>query len=222
MRKYISVFFSVVAAVMAVALVGYAATTISTNVNTGGTLTVSGASTLTGNVSAAGTLAVTGATTLTGLGTFDGGFISTASSTAGAAFNVTGLSTFGYSSGAGAGTGGFVSKASSTVVGTFNTTNSVGIATTTPTGSAVSLSVGGDLKISASTTQTIVNVATTTVFINSSVGGSCIQFNNVAASTTYRMFINSAGTSTVAGTAGTILDTNGLKNLVIEQGACKN
>src|SRR3989344_2383945 len=217
MQKYISVFFSVVVSVMAVALVGYAATTISTSITTGGSLTVSGASTL------------TGAKTITGLGTFDGGFLATASSTAGAAFNVTGittlsggLSTFGDSSsvkGTSNGTGGFVSRASSTVVGTFTTTNSVGVATNTPTGLAVSLAVGGDLKISASTTQTIVNTATTTLSINSPVGGSCIQLNDVAASTTYRLFINSAATSVATGGTPTILNTNGLKNLVIELGA---
>ena len=41
-----------------------AATTISTNITTGGTLSVTGASTLTGNVTAAGTLGVTGLTTM--------------------------------------------------------------------------------------------------------------------------------------------------------------
>ena len=43
-----------------------AVTTISTDITTGGALSVTGASTLTGNVTAAGTLGVTGASTLTG------------------------------------------------------------------------------------------------------------------------------------------------------------
>ena len=59
---------AVVAAVTVFALVGVvqASTTISTNISTGGTLSVTGASTLTGAVSAASTLAVTGVSTLTG------------------------------------------------------------------------------------------------------------------------------------------------------------
>ncbi len=55
---------SVIASFLFVAIISYAATTISTNVNTGGTLTVTGASTLTGAVWATSTLQVTGATTL--------------------------------------------------------------------------------------------------------------------------------------------------------------
>ncbi len=58
-NRIISVSSSVLASVMAVALVGYAATTISTNINTAGTLTVSGASTLSGNITADGTSATT-------------------------------------------------------------------------------------------------------------------------------------------------------------------
>src|SRR3989338_3491061 len=69
-KKYLQVVFSVVISFLFVAAVTYGATTISTNVNTAGTLTVSGASTLTGAVSAAGavwassTAQVTGVTTL--------------------------------------------------------------------------------------------------------------------------------------------------------------
>lgn len=67
--KFLSVLLSVTVSVFSVAAIGYAATTISTNVNTGGTLTVTGTSTLTGDISAAGNLALTGAsatTTITG------------------------------------------------------------------------------------------------------------------------------------------------------------
>jgi len=49
-RNTITIFSSVVLSFLFVALISYAATTISTNVNTGGTLTVSGASNLNGNV----------------------------------------------------------------------------------------------------------------------------------------------------------------------------
>jgi hypothetical protein len=49
-RNFLSVFLSVVVSFVFVAVVASAATTISTNINTGGTLTVSGASTLNGSV----------------------------------------------------------------------------------------------------------------------------------------------------------------------------
>lgn len=55
--------FSVSASFLLVALITTAATTINQNVNTGGTLTVSGASTLTGAVWASSTLQATGVTT---------------------------------------------------------------------------------------------------------------------------------------------------------------
>ncbi len=64
---FITKFLAVITSFFAVALFTYAATTISTNVNTGGTLTVSGASTLTGAVSMASTLAVSASTTFNGV-----------------------------------------------------------------------------------------------------------------------------------------------------------
>jgi len=57
-------FASVAASFLFVVLITFASTTISTNVNTGGTLTVSGASTLTGAVWASSTLQATGVSTL--------------------------------------------------------------------------------------------------------------------------------------------------------------
>jgi hypothetical protein len=66
MRNTALVVLSVLAATtLGAALVG-AASTISTNISTGGTLTVTGASTLTGAVTASDTLAVTGAVTTAG------------------------------------------------------------------------------------------------------------------------------------------------------------
>lgn len=62
-NRIVSVVSSVVASIMVVALVGYAATTISTDIDTGGTLTVSGASTLSGNLALNGGSATT---TITG------------------------------------------------------------------------------------------------------------------------------------------------------------
>lgn len=54
------------AAVLFIALSVGAATTLSTNISTAGTLAVTGASTLTGNVAAGGAISVTGASTLVG------------------------------------------------------------------------------------------------------------------------------------------------------------
>lgn len=59
-----AIFFSAAVSFLFVAIITSAATTINTNVNTGGTLTVSGESTLTGAVWASSTLQATGATTL--------------------------------------------------------------------------------------------------------------------------------------------------------------
>src|SRR3989339_657350 len=61
-NKYL--ILSVVLSVIFVAAITYGATTISTNINTAGTLTVSGVSTLTGAVYATSTLQATGVTTL--------------------------------------------------------------------------------------------------------------------------------------------------------------
>jgi len=73
--------------VLLLASPAFAATTISDNISTGGTLAVTGASTLTGNVTAEGTLAVTGASTLTGAVT------ASAALSVGTTMTVTGAST---------------------------------------------------------------------------------------------------------------------------------
>ncbi|MEK7607580.1 MAG: hypothetical protein AAB484_01460 [Patescibacteria group bacterium] len=65
-RGPVSVTLAVVLSVLVVTATVGAATTISTNINTAGTLTVTGASTLTGDVAAGGALTVTGATALNG------------------------------------------------------------------------------------------------------------------------------------------------------------
>ena len=63
-NKIFSIALSVFVSFVFVFAVTYAATTISTNINTGGTLTVSDTSTLTGAVTMSSTLGVTGLTTL--------------------------------------------------------------------------------------------------------------------------------------------------------------
>ena len=65
-RSFLVVSLSAILSFLFVFLVVSAATTISTNISTGGTLSVTGASTLTGNTTVGGTLGVTGASTLTG------------------------------------------------------------------------------------------------------------------------------------------------------------
>ena len=76
MKKTLLISLVVIFALSMAVTNAMAATTISTNISTGGTLAVTGASTLTGNVTAAGTLAVTGATTQTGLLTTTAGITS--------------------------------------------------------------------------------------------------------------------------------------------------
>ena len=59
-RAFYAVVFSVVISLALVSYIATAATTISTNINTGGTLTVSGVSTLTDQVFASSTVIATG------------------------------------------------------------------------------------------------------------------------------------------------------------------
>ncbi len=63
-RQHLTIAIASAASILLVVGITYSATTISTNVNTGGSLTVSGASTLTGAVTMSSTLDVTGLTTL--------------------------------------------------------------------------------------------------------------------------------------------------------------
>lgn len=101
-QQYAVVVLSVMLSLMVVWAAANGATTISANVSTGGTLTVTGASTLS-SATLSSTLDVTGATTLT-------------SATMSTTLGVTGLSTL---------TGGYVSAASSTVSGNFNSSGKI-------------------------------------------------------------------------------------------------
>lgn len=69
-RRSISIILSVVISVVSIFAIAQAATTISSNISTGGTLAVTGASTLTGAVSASSTMQITGALTTYGASTF--------------------------------------------------------------------------------------------------------------------------------------------------------
>lgn len=146
MRKYFSVVLSVFVSVMAVALVGSAATTISTDISTGGTLSVTGASTLTGNVSAAGTLAVTGATTLTGLTTM--GYASTTGVSLTRNLMVNGFATTTGSNGDIA-TDGFIGVGPTTTPAWDISVTSIATSTATLTSSTAN--VGGCLQLRSAT-----------------------------------------------------------------------
>ena len=70
--RLVSVATASIVATLGVVALTFAATTISTNINTGGTLTVSGASTLTGSLSAAGSLYASSTLNITATSTFTG------------------------------------------------------------------------------------------------------------------------------------------------------
>jgi len=126
-RSFLVVSLSAILSFLFVFLVVSAATTISTNISTGGTLSVTGASTLTGNTTVGGTLGVTGASTLTGNTTVAG------------TLGVTGLTSLG--------------QASSTRFSVFDTAYFGGTATST-FDSAGNLSVIGTLGVTGASTLT--------------------------------------------------------------------
>src|SRR3989344_5948430 len=70
--RLVSVATASIVATLGVVALTFAATTISTNINTGGTLTVSGASTLTGSLSTAGSLYASSTLNITATSTFTG------------------------------------------------------------------------------------------------------------------------------------------------------
>ncbi len=138
---------SIILSVLFVVTVVQAATTISTNISTGGTLSVTGASTLTGNVTAAGTLAVTGLTSMvqassTRLSVFDTAYFGgTATTTISSAGNVSVAGTLGVT-GASTLTGlTSMVQASSTRLSVFDTAYFGGTATST-FNSAGALTIG--------------------------------------------------------------------------------
>ena len=196
-KDFYSVALAVALSLVIVAVSVSAATTISTDISTGGTL------------------AVTGASTLTGLATLTGGFISQASSTAGSTLTVggkfmasstalftdaitaystlgvTGLATFGagtFSSTLGVTGVTTLGYASSTAI---TTSGALIVGTTTPTTNAVA-----ELSASGS--------ATTTLYLGSSGAskGGCIQLEGPN-DTVYRIYATTTGP------------------LMVEAGACK-
>ncbi len=216
-QQYAVVALSVMLSLMVVWAAAYGATTISENISTGGTLTVTGASTLTGNVSAAGTLSVTGLTTLVNASTTQvsasgfmwvGGMATTTGSTGAidteGALTVKGGATLGDAAGdaivltGNASTtngltvgGNLIASASSTVSGNFNASGSI----TAGASSSPAYSFGAS------------GTATTTLSLNttSSNTGACIQVIGSNGSY-YRMYFapsDSVGAATTSWRGGT-------------------
>lgn len=217
------------ASVLFIAVLTFAATTINNNVNTGGTLTVSGASTLTGTTTvaggiyasstvfvdgiftntrnailgaASGTPAVTGLN-VTGNGYLTGGLgIGTATTSAGG-LQITGMGVFGSSIDVRAGT--------STFAGPIGFVGS-----TTPyleVGFAGDVAVGGAL-------------GTSTLSIESSTGsrGGCIELRDSSGARWIRMYPGSGSVYTVADTfvaSSSDGKSHGVGLLVIEVGRCQ-
>ncbi len=167
-RSVLLVGLSVLCAVLFVAMTAWASTTISTDISTGGTLSV------------------TGASTLTGLSTHTAGFISVASSTLVSTLNVTGLSSL----------TGFISSASSTVSGTFYTSdvatfNNGFIAVASSTLVGASTHTGAATL--ASTTITGLKVGQTGTISSNVIAGYCVAtvtFASLSVSSSTQTYAN--------------------------------
>lgn len=147
LHKYISVLASVVVSFFFVFLTVFSASTISNNIQTDGTLSVTGASTLTGAISASSTLQVTGAvifydpvTFRTGIGASSTVSI-TGSTTVAGAFNVSGAASL-------ASTLSVIS--STTVAGALNVGGVARFAS--PVDASSTLAVGGGASFFSSST----------------------------------------------------------------------
>src|SRR3989344_506701 len=221
-KQALTVVASGLVSVLFVAGIAYSATTIDTNINTGGTLTVSGASTLTGNVTMSGTLGVTSASTLTGrvgiasstpvvaneLGVhgnvwISGNLSNVANVTATGTLTVTGLTTLGYASSSGI---SISTGANSLMVsGTATTTGSSGqFATQGFIGAAGTSTPAAELSATSA--------ATTTLYLDTSgtKKGSCIELVRSTDGTVFRLYV---GTTTLNNFNTTVLQ--------VEAGSCK-
>lgn len=205
-QQYTAVSLAIVLSMLVVWAAVNGASTISSNISTGGTLTVTGASTLTGNVSAAGTLTVTGLTTmgyasgttmsLTGNVLVNGYATTTGSNgniTTQGTLTVAGLSTV----------TGFVSTASSSISANLNV-SSFGVATD-----------------SAATEIAAQGTGTTTLRLLSSTAtkGSCIELQDEYGKA-YKLQVSSSTPSYGNGLATTTAGQAGFL-AVWEPGHCK-
>jgi len=194
-QQYLVVFSSVVLSLVVVLGVVSGSTTISSNIDTGGSLTVGTTSTLTGVVTASTGLTVTaGGLTVTagGATVTAGGLTVTAGATSlGSTLAVTGLTTH---------TAGELLIASSTAVSHFNVSGQLNASST--------LTVTGTVLFKDSLI-TATSTATTTIALqgdsnNATAGeGGCIELRGVDGKM-YRMYVGikdatAAGTTTVRG-----------------------
>ena len=213
-NRIISVASSVLVSVMAVSLVGYAATTISTNINTAGTLTVSGASTLSGNISADGTSATTtisgglraDTTDNTLVVDFSSSRVGIATTSPSALLSVHGNTILGSADASSvifrAGTVGFASTASTSITSsngfTWNTSDLVydrggvkfGIGTTSP--SSMFAVQGGNVQVTGTTTTSGL-VATSSALL--ALNGGTVGIGTTTPRTV--LSVSSTGTTTL-------------------------
>lgn len=200
-RHFLLVAVSVLAAIGLIALSVSAATTISTNISTGGTLSVTGASTLTGAATLSSTLNVTGLATL-------GNASTTILSTTGN-FMVNGFATTTASNGNIATAGTLSVTGASTLTGAVTTSGSLTVGTTA---SSTSLIVGSD---QVSTINGLIfgycTIPATTVAASSTAYANCTGATGVTSS--YRVFVQATSSlpdnmllvaASSTGTTGTI------------------
>lgn len=193
----LTVSIAVLVGVFAVMGFVQAATTISTNISTGGTLAVTGLSSLanastTGAVSVAGALWVGGNATTTAAGA-----ISTQTT-----LNVLGLSTLATASTTGAtshaGAVWFGGFATTTAAGAFSTGSTISVAATSTLASSTlaHLAVGSTTPSQIAVAEAVIEgTATTTLQLSTSKsapGGTCIQLEGPAG-VNYRLYISGAG-----------------------------
>lgn len=149
---------------------------------------VFGATTISTNISTDGTLTVAGASTLSGALTVAGASTLSGAATLSSTLAVTGDSNV----------NGMATTTAAT--GNFGTEGSIAIATSSP---AQELGVVGDGFFGSA--------ATTTLFLDTTSGGGCIQMRGATSSVVYRMYISEGGSGAAAGSL----------SLRVERGACK-
>lgn len=219
-NRIVSVSSSVVVSVMAVALIGYAATTISTSINTGGTLTVSGASTLSGNIAADGTSATTtisgGLRADTGDNTlvvdFSSSRVGIGSTSPSVLLSVQGAAILGSADADvlafRSGTWRLTSEATTTVTTSqginINSGQIVLLATSSGQSTSGKLFVGTSTPVRGN--FAVDSAATTTLVISTQAAspiGSCIELNNATNGGVMRMYATSSDIGTIRVEPGT-------------------
>ena len=208
------------ASVLFVAAITWAATTINNNVNTGGTLTVSGASTLTGTTTL-------GAIYASSTVFVDGDLVNTRNAIFGTASQtpaVTGLNVTGnvyFTGGLGVGIA-TTSGLAVSGMGTFNSAIDVRSGTSTITGAAVGfmgsstpyleVGIAGDVAVGGA-------LGTSTVSVDSSTAnrGGCIELKGGTDGLWIRMYAGAVGTTT--GSNGVV--QAGASGLIVQQGRCQ-